>query len=145
MTIDEIKILWEADFPIDDSALDIESLSIHKLHSKYSTFYANERIRRIDQSNKLDDLVAKKSLYYMGKLSEEELKNLNWEPFGHRVLKTELKNYLETDGDIVLLKRKLEYRDIVIEYLKGIVDQINKRSFYISNALGFKRFMNGLS
>ena len=47
-----------------------------------------------------------KSDYYSGRMSQEELDRLEWQPFLVKVLKGEVNSYVESDDDIIKLKTK---------------------------------------
>ena len=51
--------------------------------------------------------------------------------------------YCDGDKDLNVIKDKIEYNKIVMEYLATILDQVNKRSYDISSAIKWRQFENG--
>ena len=55
-------------------------------------------------------------MYYTGKLSLEELDELNWEPFELKILKTDLDKFLDADDELQELHLKVKYQQSVVSY-----------------------------
>jgi hypothetical protein len=144
INIDTIESEWEKDCEINPIALDSEALDIGKLHNKYLKYYNQTRLYVLQLEDKLADENKLKTMYYTGKLSKEELDEAGLEPFPHKVLRNDVKQYLETDNGVKKIRNKIEYYKIVIEYLKNIIEQINKRNFSIKAAIDWKKFTSGV-
>lgn len=144
ITIENIEQEWEKDCEINPLALDSEALEIGKLHNKYLKMHNQVRMYVLQLEDKLADENKLKTLYYTGKLSKEELDGNGLEPFPHKVLRNDVKQYLETDDVVKKIRNKIEYYKIIIEYLKNIIDQINKRNFSIKAAIDWKKFTSGV-
>jgi hypothetical protein len=82
--------------------------------------------------------------YYNGKMSQQELATLGWEPFGHRILKQDLDIYLESDTDIIKHESKIDLQKAKVEYLDSILKGINNRNWVIRNAIEWRKFMSGV-
>lgn len=143
MKIEDIEKLWEEDCEIDSRDLAGEALNIPKLHSKYLKIYNQVRLKILSLKDKYGDLLKVKNQYYSGKLSKEELDEYGWEPFQYKVLRNDLKTYTEADSDLKKIRNRIEYYEIALEYLKSIIEQINKRNFSIKAAIDWKRFTAG--
>lgn len=143
MKIEDIEKLWEEDCEIDSVDLAGEALNIPKLHNKYLKIYNNVRLRILNLKDKHTDLLKVKNQYYSGKLSKEELDEYGWEPFQYKVLRNDLKTYTDSDPDLRKIRTRIEYFEIVLDYLKSIIEQINKRNFSISSAIQWKKFTSG--
>lgn len=141
--LEDIEALWEVDCEINSHELDVAALDIPKLHNKYLKHHNRVRVIILQLEDKLAEEVSLKSQYYAGKLSKEELDENGLEPFPHRVLRNDLKNYLESDAKIKQLHNKVEYSKIVLDYLKSIIEQINKRNFSIKAAIDWRKFTSG--
>ena len=85
------------DMKIDGTELDIESLKTPQLHNKYLNLYHDERLILKQMKSRIKELVRDKWEFYSGKMSEEKLKRLGWEPFQLKVLKQDLDRYIESD------------------------------------------------
>lgn len=143
INIDTIEQEWEQDSTINPVELDKAALEIPGLHNKYLKYYNKCRLLILQLEDKLVEEVKLKTLYYSGKLSKEELEDAGLEPFGIKVLRADIKTYLEADDKIKRLKSKIEYSKVVLEYLKSIVDSINRRNFSIKSAIDWRKFTAG--
>lgn len=142
-TIEFIESEWEKDCEINPVELDKSSLDIPKLHNKYLKYYNKARLIILQLEDKAADEVKLKTLYYSGKLSKEELEENNLDPFPIKVLRNDIKTYLESDDSIKRIKNKIEYYKIMLEYLKNVVDSINKRNFTIKAIIDWRKFTAG--
>ncbi len=143
VSIEDIEEMWEKDCEIDGVRLDTASLDTPKLQNKYLKINNSLKLRSINLDSDYNNLLHIKSLYYSGKLSKEELEEKGWEPYPIRVLRNDLKLYYESDKDLKQIKLKIEYNNIMIKYLEGILDQLSKRTWMVSNAIKWKIFTAG--
>ena len=81
-----------------------------------------------------------KYLFYTGKADAEVYKE---NPFDLKVLKNDLNTFMEADEDIQTQQLKIAYFETVINYLEGVLKQINNRTYHIKNALEHRRFEAG--
>jgi hypothetical protein len=143
MEIDEIHNLWNVDSKIDDLELDQESLKIPQLHSKYMRIITEENsiLSKMMYAHKM--LERDKFEYYAGKMCDEDLQERGWEPLNLKIMKNDIPRYIEGDKDIIRSLMKIsDYREKVA-LLKSIIDSINSRSFIITNAIKWKKFISG--
>lgn len=144
MTSDEIANLWKTDTHIDMTELGAESTKIPQLHSKYlSLLIEGQREERATRSV-LQKLTRDKSAYYSGTLDKKTLDYYGWAPFLKKVLKTELKDYLEADKD---LQEAVHDHDVAvskIKQLEEIIKALNGRGYLIKNAIDWMKFQNGV-
>ena len=145
MKLESILALWEQDSKVDRLELDKESLKIPSLHNKYLKIYSTENLQLKKMVHELKELERNKFEYYSGKLSEEELNDLGWEQFEHKLLKQDIPRYLESDADIINLLLKIDYQKEKVEAVKSIMSNINGRSFNIGNAIKWQQFLNGIN
>ena len=143
MKFEDIQKSWTSDCSIDDTELARESVRIPQLHNKYLILYSNEKLilktLRYDHSK----LVKLKKEYYGGRLSEEELEALDWEPFQHRLLKQDIDAYIEADEDTIESKQKMALHEEKVGYLEAVVKSLTTRGYLIKNAIDWKRFTEG--
>jgi len=138
---------WQVDCKINDNQLDVTSRDTPKLHSKYLTWLAEAKLAKKRAEFKQKDLLKKKWLYYNGKMSEEEVKELGWEfdPFnGLKVMKGEMEYYYDSDVEIQQSEEKIEYWKTVIETLTEIITNLNWRHQTIGNMIRWKQFEAGM-
>lgn len=140
MDIDEIQRLWEEDSKIDPDNLHQESINIPSLHSKYYKIYNNIVLLKKMEENKFKILKKEKWLYFSGKADPEIYKE---KPFDHKVLKNDLEKYLDADEDILKSNSKIEYYQVMINYLESILKTILNRTYQIKNAVEYMRFTAG--
>ena len=144
-TLEMIHELWDVDSKIDDLELDLESLKIPQLHSKYMKILNDENriLSRMMFSHKM--LEKDKYEYYSGKMCEEDLKERNWEPLTLKILKGDIPKYMDGDPTIsqnlVIISDQREK----VGLLSSIIGSINNLSFVITNAIKWKQFTNGIN
>ena len=90
MKFDELRRMVSVDMKIDGTELDIESLKTPQLHNKYLNLYHDERLILKQMRSRIKELVRDKWEFYSGKMSEEKLERLGWEPFQLKVLKQDI-------------------------------------------------------
>ncbi len=144
MKIDEIVELWNNDSKIDHSDLGNESLNIPSLHNKYYKIYLGERGLYHKMKSDFATFKHLKYEYYLGHLNTpEDLRELGWEPFQKKLLKSDVESYLEADKDLIDKRLKLAIQEEKLAYLESIIKGINTRGFAIKNAIDWFRFTNG--
>ena len=104
----------------------------------------DEKLLQFKYENDLNQLRKYKWLHYTGKLSEEQLKELDWEPFELSILKQDIDKFMSADDDIIELKSKLEFQRRKVDYLESIIKMINNRQWLIREAIDWIKFTNGV-
>lgn len=143
MTLSEIIEQAKQDLKFDDTELDQESLRIPQLHNKYLNFYHEEKLRFQGYKTNYSKMFKLKWEYYTGKLSEDQLKELGWEPFDLKILRQDVDIYLEADKDLIELKNKMSIQEEKVEYLSSVLKGIMNRQFHIRDAIAWRKFLNG--
>lgn len=145
MNIDTIKQLVEQHLKIDGTELGDESLRIPMLHGKFLNIFHDESLvlRKLETDYRL--MRRRKWEYYSGKMSQDELRELGWEPFATRVLRQDLDVYMDSDQDLVVLISRIDLQKAKVEYLDSVIKQINNRNWVIRNAIEWRKFMSGVS
>lgn len=143
MKLEDIENEWTTDSKINKTSLDDESLKIPELHNKYYKIFIRERIQLKKLQTELDELVKLKRDYFEGRLSQQELKDLGWDQFNLTILKNEMEYHLNADRDLITAKLKCVAQAEKVDFLRSIIDTINKRTFVIKNAIEFIKFTNG--
>lgn len=143
MDIDSIKKMVEQDMKIDDLNLDLEALRTPQLHGKYLNILHEESLvlhKNLIQQKELRRL---KWEYYLGKLDQETLDEKGWQPFGLKILRTDIDVYLESDKDLLCLEARIHYLKEKVKYLESILQAIGRRGWDIKSAIEWKKFMSG--
>ena len=140
MDLDTINQMWSNDSKIDDLMLDNASLAIPQLHQKYLSLLTEFNLLRKKKSQQLKQLQHRKWLYYSGKADPEEYED---KPFHHKVMKSDVPNWVAVDDDICKVEMQLDYYDAVIKTLEEILKQVHQMSYNIKNAIQWRSFVGG--
>lgn len=138
--LEKLKEKAKKDLIIDKSALVSESLRTPELYVKWLAFHANLRQTLRELQNQYDLVYKERWLYYNGKAPSNVYKNA---PFDLKVLKSDLGVFIQADEKIQEIKGKIEEIKDILNYVEGIMGEINKRSFHIKNALDAIKWENG--
>jgi hypothetical protein len=144
MNLKDIKDIVNKDMKIDETDLDSESLKTPQLHNKYLIIYMDEKILLEKLQSDFNILKKKKWLYYTGKLSQEELDDLGWEPFQLNILKTDIDKFIESDDEYIKLNHKVIFQKEKVKYLENVLKIINNRQWYIRSAIDWIKFTQGI-
>jgi len=143
MTLNDISEMLKSDMKFDSSQLDTESLRIPQLHNKYLNLYHEEKLRFHGFKTQFSKLFKLKWEYYTGKLDQEQLKELNWEPFNLKILRNDVNIYLDSDQELIELKNKMAIQEEKVDYLNSVIKGIVSRQFHIRDAIIWRKFLNG--
>ena len=144
-TLEDIHDMWDEDTNIDPTDLAEEARKIPKLHAKYYRMLTSEhQIQRRLEAD-LKKLLLLRSEFYDGTLPEEELRKYGWEPYLKRVLKSDIKNYLDSDPLVIKIKLKIGEQHEKVDLLEGILKSLNNRGFLLNTMLQFEKLKLGLS
>lgn len=143
--IDKIFDEWENESKITEH-LDDDSRKTPKLHAKYLRLFHIAKDSYLASEHELAILKKNKWLWYTGKISQEELEELGWEPDptnGLKLLKTDLPQYYAADPDLQKATKELEYRKNVCDAIKEILDSLKWRHQTIRNMIEYLKFEAG--
>lgn len=143
MELEKIESMWLIDSKIDRTDLATESLKISELHNKYYKIFSREKL--LLKKMQSDSTILKKTKweYYNGKISPEELREIGWDSFDKRVMKSDIDVYLQADKDIIESNLSLSYQSEKVEFLESILDSLKQRTWNIRNAIEFIKFSQG--
>mgnify|MGYP000568542577 FL=1 len=139
MNLENLKAEVKKDLTIDKTDLASESIRIPQIHNKYLNFLMNDRLSLSKFDSDLVKLRHKKWLYYTGKMSQEELDDLGWDPFDLTVLKTDIDKFVNADDDVILLQHKVVLLKEKVNYLEGVMKAINNLNWNIRSAIDWMR------
>lgn len=143
MNIEEIKKLVEKDMNINPTDLDRESLNIPIIHNKYLVILMDEKLKLKKFESNLKVLSKNKWLYYSGKMSEEQLISLEWEPFELALLRQDLDKFIESDPEVTDASNKYELQKEKVNYLESIIKIISNKAWNIRSAIDWIKFTQG--
>ena len=139
MNLDDLQKMWEKDAVVDDTLLDEEALKIPQLHSKYLTLYNQFKLLMSKARMESKNINHKKWLYYSGREVPEDA-----EPFNHKVIRSDVPNWVAVDEQVQKIEAKIEYYQVVLDFLSEVIKQINNRNYVITNAIQWRRFTSGV-
>jgi hypothetical protein len=143
MDIETIKKMVDQDMKIDDLNLDLESLKSPQLHSKYLNLLHDESLSLHKATIEQKELRRLKWEYYLGKMDQETLDEKGWQPFGLKILRTDIDVYLESDKDLLRMEALIHYLKEKVKYIESILQSIGRRGWDIKSAIEWKKFMSG--
>lgn len=143
MDIESIKKMVERDMEIDDLNLDLESLKTPQLHGKYLNLLHDESLVLHKYLIEQKEMRRLKWEYYLGKLDQETLDEKGWQPFGLKILRTDIDVYLESDKDLLRLEARIHYQREKVKYLESVLQGLGRRGWDIKSAIEWKKFMSG--
>ncbi len=143
MDIETLKKMVEKDMQIDDVNLDLESLRTPQLHGKYLNLLHEDSLILHKNIIEQKELRRLKWEYYTGKLDQETLDEKGWQPFGLKILRTDLDIYLESDKDLLRMEAKINYLKEKVKYIESVLQAIGRRGWDIKSAIEWKKFMSG--
>jgi|TARA_A100001201_G_scaffold2304_1_gene5698 hypothetical protein len=142
MNLDEIQTLWEEDSKIDEDELHTESTKVPSLHAKYYRILNSILLLKKIEENKFKQLKKEKWQYYTGKADPEVYID---KPFDHKVLRQDVDKYMDADEDLIKITSKIDYYQIMLNYLDSILKTINNRTYQIKNSIEWQQFIRGYS
>ena len=142
ISLEMIQEMWEKDSKIDIDNLHTESLNIPVLHSKYYDLYNNINLLKKKAEQQKKKIRHEKYEYFTGKADPEVyIEN----PFPKKIRDKEtLQGYLDSDEKISQINLKVEYYQVMSNYLESILKQISDRNWQIRNSIEFMKFSSGL-
>lgn len=143
MKLDELRAMVKKDLTVDPTELDIASLLVPQLHSKYLNLLMDEKLVLRKLKLDLSALKRDKWEYYSGRMSEERLAELGWEPFHLKILRQDLDKYLESDTDLATILTKLAFCEEKVEFLTGVIKAVGNLHWNIRSAIEWKKFTHG--
>lgn len=146
MNLENILKEWHIDCQIDNSHPDESSRKTPELHAKYLSLLSASKMLLKHAEFEQKKLMKQKWLWYNGKLSEEEIISLGWnpDPFnGLKILKGEMEHYIEADPELIASETKIEMLKTKIDTLKEIITNLNWRHQTISNMIKWRQFEAG--
>ena len=141
MDLDKINEMWKKDSVIDAVLIDQAAINIPQLHHKYMTLHSEYSLLLKKKRLELRKIQHKKWLYYSGKAEPQDYEE---EPFNHKVMKSDVANWIDVDEDVQRCELKVEYYCATIKTLEEILKQVHQMSYNVKNIIEWRRFVGGV-
>lgn len=142
LNLETIQDMWQKDSVMDIDNLHTESLNIPILHAKYFDLYNNILLLRKKAEQQKKNIRHERYEYYSGK-SDPDVYMEN--PFPKKIRdKDTMQKYLDADEKLSQINLKVEYYDVLLNYIDNILKMIHNRTYQIKNSIEFMRFQSGL-
>jgi hypothetical protein len=141
-----IHEMWAKDSVIDPVKLDESSRMAPMLHAKYLELLSTYKLQLKRSEFEQKKLLKLKWEYYNGKMDQERLVDLGWDPDpfnGLKVMKGDMDYYYDADPEIQESELKIQYYKNVIDTLTEIISNVNWRHQTIGNMIKWKQFESG--
>lgn len=140
--LETIQSMWTKDSKIDIDNLHTESLNIPILHSKYFELYNNITLLKKKAEQQKRNIHHQKYEYYSGKADPDVYVK---DPFPKKIRdKDTLQKYLDADEKLSQSALKVEYYNVMLNYIEDILKMIHNRGYQIKNAIEYMKFQSGL-
>ena len=141
-TIEELISQWDKDANVDTTEPGKEILRIPLLHSKYNKYLSLHNLSGKKCALEFNKIKKLKWLYYSGKLDQEELDKLGWEPFRF-TLKSDINVYIDGDEDLNKLKRRQAYHEEAAKFCENIMKELQSRTYQLRAHMDWEKFIQG--
>ena len=142
MTIEELFDEWERDSKIDKSELGEESIKIPLLVAKYGAELTRSKFRIAKLYGDLKIMKREKGEFYFNPTKEHRDRGWVSPPQG-RLIKTDLREYVDSDKDVIDIELKIGALNAKIDALNIILKELHSRGFNIKNCIEDRKFLNG--
>ena len=143
INLDKIQSMWQEDCKIDIDSMHEESIKIPQLHSKYHEMLNNLILLRTNAQKIQKSVRHQRYEYYSGKADPEVYEK---EPFPKKVRdKDALIRYMDADERLTEANLKVEYYNVMINYIESILKQISYLTYQLKNSIEWHKFQAGFT
>lgn len=139
----ELITIAEQDMVLDKSKLDSESLRTPQLHNKWLKLLYERKDVLFALELKKKNIYKRLWLYYNGKSPDSVYEEKG--SFDLRIMKADIPFFIESDKEMQEVDIKIHALKQEIEFCVKTLEELNRRTFVIGNALKAISFMNGLN
>ena len=140
MDIEQLQEQADKDLKINDSELDLESIKTPQIHNKYMKHLAKFKLMLSRAESELHIVKRNKWEYYTGKADPSIYQA---KPFNLKILRQDVDKYIDSDEEVIKAKQKVDYLNVVVDFLDRSIRQISNRTFTIKNAIDWRKFTSG--
>lgn len=141
-SLESLITQWEKDSVIDQTEPGKEIIRIPLLHNKFNKYMALHNLATKRAALEYDRVKKLKWLYYSGKLDQDDLDKLGWEPFRF-TLKSDISVYIDGDDDLIKLKTKKAYHEEAANFCVNVMKELNNRTWQLKEFIGWEKFIQG--
>ena len=140
--LDQLISEWETDARIDTTDAGGQMVKIPVLHSKYNKYLSLHKLAQSRREAEYNKLRKRKWMYYNGKLTQQELVDLGWDPFPF-TLKSDLAVYMESDEDLEKIKSQITFHEECVSFCTYVMKELNNRTWQMKEWMAWERFERG--
>lgn len=140
--LEDVIKQWEKDSEVDSTEPGKEILRIPLLHNKYNKYLSLHNLSAKRAALEYDKLKRLKWEYYTGKMDQDQLEKLGWEPFRF-TLKSDIAVYIDGDDDLNKLKRKKSYHEEAAKFCENIMKELQSRTYQLRAYMDWEKFIQG--
>ncbi len=134
----------EKDIKIDFLKLTEELVHNQNLIGKWMTYQQVWETKYQFLDLEYRQLLASKTKYYTGKMSEDEIISKGWEIEGTKILKADLNIWVDDDNDMIKAKKKM----LILKQIINIIDKtidilVDQKKWTIKNFIDYKKWLEG--
>ena len=134
----------EKDIKIDFLKLTEELAHNQNLIGKWMTYQQVWETKYQFLDLEYRQLLASKTKYYTGKMSEDEIISKGWEMEGTKILKADLNIWVDDDNDMIKAKKKM----LILKQIINIIDKtidilVDQKKWTIKNFIDYKKWLEG--
>lgn len=134
----------EKDIKIDFLKLTEELAHNQNLIGKWMTYQQVWETKYQFLDLEYRQLLASKTKYYTGKMSEDEIISKGWGIEGTKILKADLNIWVDDDNDMIKAKKKM----LILKQIISIIDKtidilVDQKKWTIKNFIDYKKWLEG--
>jgi hypothetical protein len=134
----------EKDIKIDFLKLTEELAHNQNLIGKWMTYQQVWEIKYQFLDLEYRQLLASKTKYYTGKMSEDEIISKGWGIEGTKILKADLNIWVDDDNDMIKAKKKMLILKQIITIIDKTIDiLVDQKKWTIKNFIDYKKWLEG--
>jgi hypothetical protein len=134
----------EKDIKIDFLKLTEELAHNQNLIGKWMTYQQVWEIKYQFLDLEYRQLLASKTKYYTGKMSEDEIISKGWGIEGTKILKADLNIWVDDDNDMIKAKKKMLLLKQIITIIDKTIDiLVDQKKWTIKNFIDYKKWLEG--
>jgi hypothetical protein len=141
-SLENLIAMWNKDSNIDHTEPGLETLKIPNLHAKYLAQVTANSLALKKLNLEYLQMRKLKNDYYLGRLTQEELKTYNFTPFQF-ILKSDINLYLDADQDLMKISaKKIPYEE-ARDFCVAVVKELNSRTYQLRSYIDYLKFSSG--
>jgi len=133
---------WENDAKVDTTDPGKEMIRIPLLHAKYNKYLSLHKLAKARREADLYKLRKQKWMYYSGKMTQQELSELGWEPFAF-LLKSDMSIFMDGDLEIQKVGAQITLHDEAVSFCTFVMKELNNRTWQMKEFMAWERFERG--